>query len=164
VTRSISNLQWRAAAALFLLGLSAGCAENYDHSIAVADCEGTKLELIERYRQAAVSGHTLDSRYVLVVHRGRWWGSRREIDITPFDTVDLSVLEQTLPPAERWRRLAPHETASRGVFVPPKAFSADEFATIAACLERHIDEINRGFATPRPPVWRISSSCASPKA
>lgn len=62
------------------------------------------------------------------------------------------MLERSLPPAERWRKLAPHEKVSRRVFVSPQEFSADEFATITSCLERHIEEINRGFATPRPPV------------
>jgi hypothetical protein len=38
------------------------------------------------------------------------------------------------------------------VFLSPDLFSAAEYTGIAACLERHVAEINRGFATPRPPV------------
>jgi len=146
------NGQWRTVSAWLLLSLTAGCARSYDHSIAVADCDGTKIEVIERYRQAAVSGHSLFSRYVLVVSPRRWWRKHKEIDITPVDTVDLAAMERTLPPAERWRQLAPHEKASRRVFVSPEEFSAGEYASISSCLERHVEEINRGFATPRPPV------------
>lgn len=124
-------------------------------SIATADCDSVKIEVIERYRKAAFSGHTLDSRYVLVVRSGGWWRKPREIDVTPVDTVDLTLMERTLPVSERWRPLAAHGKASRRVFVSPEEFSAGQYEMIATCLERHAGEINRGFATPAP---RFSTS------
>lgn len=68
------------------------------------------------------------------------------------DTADLSRIESTLPQAERRRKLAPHDRASRRVFVSPEEFSAGDYETISSCLLRHMEKINRGFATPRPPV------------
>ncbi len=56
------NQRCRTAAVLLLLGLTWGCARSHNHPIAAADCDGTRIEVIERYRQAAVSGHTLLSR------------------------------------------------------------------------------------------------------
>jgi hypothetical protein len=146
------NERWRAVSLCLLLGLASACATNYDHSIALVSCDGATIEVIERYRRAGFSGHTGLTRYVLVVKVGRWWWNRKEIDITPVDTVDLSVLERTLPPAERWQPLAPHEKASRRLFVSPKEFSAGEYDSISACLARQAGEINRRFAIPRPPV------------
>ena len=138
--------------AWLVLSLTGGCAENYDHSVAVLECDGTKIEAIERYRKAGFSGHTGLSRFVLVVSAGSWWRGRKEIDITHVDGADLSPMESAQPEVDRWRRLAPHGKASRRVFVSPGEFSAEEFAAISSCLERHIEQINRAFATPRPPV------------
>lgn len=143
----------RAVPVVLIAGLAAGCARNYDHVVASFECDGTKIEAIERYRQAGFSGHTLESRSVLVVSTGPRSRDRKEIDVTQVDSVDLSALERALPAAEQWRLLAPHQRgASRRVFVPPKEFSPGKYATIASCLERHADEINRGFATPRAPT------------
>ena len=142
----------RAWPALLIAALVAGCARNYDHKIAVVECDGKRIEVVERYRRASVSGHTLASRTVLVVGSGPGSRDWQEIDITPVDTVDLSAMERTLPAAEQWRQLAPHEKASRRVFVSPEVFSPVEYATIASCLGRHAGEINRAFATPRAPV------------
>src|SRR5258705_6733164 len=145
------NERWRTVSLCLLLGLASACATNYDHFIALVSCDGATIEVIERSRRAGFSGHTGLTRYVLVVKAGRWWWNRKEIDITPVDTVDLSVLERTLPPAERWQPLAPHEKASRRLFVSPKEFSAGKKDSISAYLTRPAGEINRRIEIPPPP-------------
>jgi hypothetical protein len=96
----------------------AGCGLEYDHTIARVDGETVSLEVIERYRRAAFSGHTLDSRIVLVVRSGPFSWKRREIDVSEIDTIDLTSMERALSADKRWRALSPHDRASRRVFFP----------------------------------------------
>ena len=151
-TLARSRLRPAAVISLAILSCLAACATRYDHSIAVATCDGIRIEVLERYRRQGFSGFTGDTRYVLIVKAGGFWRKRKEIDITPIDTIDLSGLERSLPAGDRWRGLAPHEKASRRVFVSPKEFSVTEYDAIASCLARHASEISTRFATARPPV------------
>src|SRR5262245_59708010 len=112
---------------VLMLCLAPACSTRYDHSIAVVRCKGTTLEVIERYRRQGFSGWTGNSRIVLRVEKEGFWRRTREIDVTPIDTVDLSVLERLQPAGLRWRALAPQDKVSRRVFVSPKEFSVEEY-------------------------------------
>jgi hypothetical protein len=94
-----------------LLCLATACGVKLDHVIAEARCGGLTITVTERYRRQGFSGWTGETRYVLRVPTGRFRERRKEIDITPTDTVDLTALERHLPEEERWRALAPHRKA-----------------------------------------------------
>src|SRR5262249_13150987 len=137
---------------VLLFCLTPACSTKYDHSVAVASCPGLTLEVVERYRRQGFSGWTGNSRFVIRVRKDGVRQRSREIDVTPIDTVDLSALERLQPDGARWHALAPHDQASRRVFVAPGEFTVAEYDVIASCLERHAAGINRGFATPRAPT------------